>query len=114
MPGDPVVLATADFLARGGDCYPLGDIEFQRVGTSYQRALADHIELVLGGTVTAADYPEADTRITIVDETVGGTGGGTDEELPNTGSTTAPLVIAGSAILAAGALFAREARRFRD
>ena len=111
--GDPVVLATADFLARGGDCYPLGDIEFARVGTSYQRALADHISNELGGTVSAADYPEADTRITIVDEAVGGTGGGT-EELPTTGATTAPLVIAGSAILAAGALFAREARRFRD
>ncbi len=118
VPGDPVVLATADFLARGGDCYPLGDIDFARVGTSYQRALADHIANELGGTVSAADYPETDSRITIVDEAVGGTDGGTDEgtdeELPVTGTTTAPLVIAGSAILAAGALFAREARRFRN
>ncbi|MEM7095975.1 MAG: 5'-nucleotidase C-terminal domain-containing protein [Actinomycetota bacterium] len=118
VPGDPVVLAIADFLARGGDCYPLGDLPATKLGVSYQQALANHIADNLGGTISAADYPEADGRISISDDTVGGTGGGDDGgddggELPNTGSSTGPLVIAGSAILAAGALFARESRRFR-
>ena len=64
VPGDPVVLATIDFLANGGDCYPLGDIEFTSVGVTYQQALADYIAKDLGGTITAAAYPEGgDNRI---------------------------------------------------
>ncbi len=58
VPGDPVVLATIDFLANGGDCYPLAGIEFTKLGVSYQQALANYITQDLGGTVTAADYPE--------------------------------------------------------
>ena len=57
VPGDPVVLATIDFLAGGGDCYPLADLEFTKMGVSYQQALADYISTDLGGEITAADYP---------------------------------------------------------
>ena len=57
VPGDPVVLATIDFLAGGGDCYPLADIDFTKLGISYQQALANYISMDLGGTITAADYP---------------------------------------------------------
>ena len=57
VPGDPVVLATIDFLAGGGDCYPLADISFTKLGVSYQQALANYISTDLGGTISAADYP---------------------------------------------------------
>lgn len=57
VPGDPVVLATIDFLANGGDCYPLGDIDFTKLGVSYQQALANYISTDLGGTITAVAYP---------------------------------------------------------
>ena len=65
VPGDPIVLATIDFLANGGDCYPLAGIEFTKLGVSYQQALADYISEDLGGTISAADYPAGgDNRIT--------------------------------------------------
>ena len=57
VPGDPVVLATINFLAGGGDCYPLRDIEFTSLGVTYQQALADYIADDLGGQITAAAYP---------------------------------------------------------
>ncbi|MDE0287317.1 MAG: insulinase family protein, partial [bacterium] len=57
VPGDPVVLATIDFLVGGGDCYPLTDIEFTKLGVSYQQALANYISRDLGGKITAEDYP---------------------------------------------------------
>ena len=57
VPGDPVVLATLDFLADGGDCYPLAGIDFTSLGVTYQQALADYIAEDLSGTITAADYP---------------------------------------------------------
>ena len=64
VPGDPVVLTTIDFLANGGDCYPLAGLEFTKLGVSYQQALANYISDDLGGTITAADYPEGgDDRI---------------------------------------------------
>ena len=67
VPGDPIVLATIDFLANGGDCYPLAGIEFTKLGVSYQQALADYIAEDLGGTIAAADYPAGgDNRITAV------------------------------------------------
>ena len=67
VPGDPVVLATIDFLAGGGDCYPLADLEFTKMGVSYQQALADYISTDLGGKITAADYPVGgDNRIVAV------------------------------------------------
>ena len=55
--GGPVVLATVDFLANGGDCYPLGDLAFTRLGVTYQQALADYIAEDLGGEITAEQYP---------------------------------------------------------
>ncbi|MCY4371011.1 MAG: 5'-nucleotidase C-terminal domain-containing protein [bacterium] len=57
VPGDPVVLATIDFLVGGGDCYPLTDISFTKLGVSYQQALANYISMDLGGRITAEDYP---------------------------------------------------------
>ncbi len=67
VPGDPVVLATIDFLANGRDCYPLADIEFTSLGVTYQQALADYIATDLGGAITAADYPAGGAgRITVV------------------------------------------------
>ena len=64
VPGDAVVLATIDFLANGGDCYPLAGIEFTKLGFSYQQTLANYISEDLGGTITAADYPAGgDNRI---------------------------------------------------
>lgn len=124
--GDPVAMATVNFLASGGDCWPLGDIEFANVGTTYQRALAGHIQNELGGSITAADYPEADTRIAISDENVGGTGGddgsaddgagddaGDGGSLPNTGGDSMPIAVGALGLIAAGALFVREGRRIR-
>lgn len=56
-PGGPVVLATFDFLAGGGDCYPLAGLSFTKLGLTYQQALADYISTGLGGKITAARYP---------------------------------------------------------
>ena len=57
VPGDPVVLATINFLANGGDCYPLGDIEATSLGITYQASLAQYISEGLDGQITADDYP---------------------------------------------------------
>ena len=57
VPGDPVVLTTIDFLVGGGDCYPLTDVVFTKLGVSYQQALANYISMDLGGRITAEDYP---------------------------------------------------------
>lgn len=60
-----VSLATIDFLARGGDLYPLAGKSFTSVGVTYQQALQNYIEGELGGQITAAQYPEAGSgRIT--------------------------------------------------
>lgn len=119
VPGDPINLATIDFLARGGDCYPLGDLDFTRVGASYQQALANFITGPLGGQISGADYPaDGGGRITILEDTttVGGTGGGEEgeeePELPTTGSTTLPVVLIGMGAVAAGAIVLTESRRF--
>jgi len=68
MPGDDVVLATIDFLAAGGDCYPLDSIEFTKVGLSYQQALSSYIVDGLGGEISSDDYPEGGSRTTIDSE----------------------------------------------
>ena len=65
--GPDLTIATIDFLARGGDEYPHRGASFTSVGVSYQQALADYIVDVLGGTLSAADYPEGgEGRITNV------------------------------------------------
>ncbi len=69
VPGAPAVTVTmVDFLARGGDQYPVGDHPFTVIGVSYQQALAAYIEGPLAGAITAEDYPEGgEGRVTVVD-----------------------------------------------
>lgn len=57
VPGAPVVIATLDFLALGGECYPLAGLPFTNLGVSYRQALAGYISEGLGGVITASDYP---------------------------------------------------------
>jgi 5'-nucleotidase / UDP-sugar diphosphatase len=65
MPGPDVTIATADFLARGGDQYPFRGAPFTTVGVTYQQALSNFIQNGLGGMITAAQYPEGgEGRIT--------------------------------------------------
>ncbi len=67
VPGPALTVATADFLARGGDGYPFGDADFTPLGVSYQQALVNFLTEAdgLNGQVTAADYPEGgEGRIT--------------------------------------------------
>ncbi|MGI9648408.1 MAG: 5'-nucleotidase C-terminal domain-containing protein, partial [Acidimicrobiia bacterium] len=66
--GDPITIATIDFLARGGDQYPFRGAPFTSVGVSYQQALADYIVDELAGVISSADYPEGgEGRITILE-----------------------------------------------
>jgi 5'-nucleotidase / UDP-sugar diphosphatase len=63
--GDPIDVATIDFLAKGGDQYPYRDLPFTSVGFTYQQALSNYIVDGLGGTISAADYPSGgEGRIT--------------------------------------------------
>ena len=55
--GWTVDLATIDFTFRGGDCFDFGPGGFTTVGVTYQQALANYLEVGLGGHVTAAAYP---------------------------------------------------------
>jgi 5'-nucleotidase len=65
VPGPSIDVATIDFLARGGDQYPFRGAPFTPVGFSYQQALSNYIQGPLGGSITAADYPEGgEGRIT--------------------------------------------------
>jgi len=56
QPGDPIAVATIDFLARGGDQYPYRDAPFMVLGASYQQALASYIVDGLGGVIDSPDY----------------------------------------------------------
>ena len=58
--GDPLAVATLDFVARGGDEYPFRGAPFTSLGVTYQLALANFTRLPdgLGGRITAADYPK--------------------------------------------------------
>ena len=68
LPGGPVRLAIVNFLANGGDCYPLGDLPATSLGITYQQALADYVTGALNGVITAAAYPAAGHgRTTIID-----------------------------------------------
>ena len=68
VPGDPVVLATVDFLADGGDCYPLADIPFTKLGITDQQALANYVSVHLDGVISAARYPPGGgSRISTLD-----------------------------------------------
>jgi 5'-nucleotidase len=63
--GPALNIATIDFLARSGDQYPYRGAPFTNIGVTYQQALANYIVDGLGGSITAADYPEGgEGRIT--------------------------------------------------
>lgn len=51
-----IIVATIDFLARGGDGYPFPE-GLRALGISYQQALRDYIAGALEGEVTAGAYP---------------------------------------------------------
>ena len=55
--GPALNIATIDFLARGGDQYPYGDVDFTTLGVTYQQSLENYIVDALAGLITAADYP---------------------------------------------------------
>jgi 5'-nucleotidase len=57
-PSYSLAIATIDFLARGGDQYPFGDLPFTNLYITYQEALSHYIRQGLGGEITAVDYPE--------------------------------------------------------
>ncbi len=60
VPGAPTVnIAIADFSAKGGDQYPLSDLNFRTLGATYQQALFNYITSPSGlnGTISSADYP---------------------------------------------------------
>ncbi len=62
-----VTLAIADFSAKGGDQYPLGDLKRTQLGATYQQALFNYITSSngLNGNISASDYPEGgEGRIT--------------------------------------------------
>jgi 5'-nucleotidase len=67
VPGPDLTVATIDFLARGGDQYPYRGAPFTALGVTYQQALSDYIGMFLGGTISAAQYPQGgEGRITEV------------------------------------------------
>lgn len=74
FPNALIDIATTDFLARGGDGYPLADLDFQNAGLTYAQALENFLvsplnEGGLAGLITAADYPVGgEGRITEVPE----------------------------------------------
>ncbi|HMN97325.1 MAG TPA: 5'-nucleotidase C-terminal domain-containing protein [Phycisphaerales bacterium] len=53
-----IAVATINFLANGGDEYPLAGLPFTALGVSYQQALANYLAGPLAGEVLAAQYPE--------------------------------------------------------
>ena len=57
VPGDPITIATIDFLAKGGDQYPFRGAAFTTMGMTQQLALGNYLTDGLGGVITAADYP---------------------------------------------------------
>jgi 5'-nucleotidase len=58
VPGAPAVaVATIDFLARGGDRYPVAGA-VTNLGVSYQQALESYLVEALGGVISAGEYPE--------------------------------------------------------
>jgi 5'-nucleotidase len=63
--GADLTVATIDFLAKSGDQYPYRGAPFVTLGATSQQALSNYIQDGLGGSITAADYPEGgEGRIT--------------------------------------------------
>jgi 5'-nucleotidase/UDP-sugar diphosphatase len=58
VPDAPAIaVATINFLATGGDQYPLNGLPFESLGVSYQQALFNFVTEELGGVISAVDYP---------------------------------------------------------
>jgi len=118
--GAPAVnIATIDFLARGGDQYPFRDAEFTPLGVSYQKALSNYITQVLGGTISAAQYPEGGTgRITQLGQAMAAEAPAAEEApatLPQAGGVASllPAIImslAGLSLTGAGVWLRRKQR----
>jgi len=53
-----LAIATIDYLARGGDQYPFGDLPFSNLYITCQDALGNYIRQDLGSVITVVDYPE--------------------------------------------------------
>jgi 5'-nucleotidase len=65
VPGAPAVaVATIDFLARGGDRYPVAGA-VTNLGVSYQQALESYLVEALGGVIRAGAYPEGGVGRTV-------------------------------------------------
>ncbi|MEL6252316.1 MAG: 5'-nucleotidase C-terminal domain-containing protein [Bacteroidota bacterium] len=80
--GAPTVnLATVNFLAAGGDQYPLGDNPRTLLPATYQQALAEYIVNGINGRVTADDYPEGGEGRSMIISSCAATGISDLEEL---------------------------------
>jgi len=77
--GPDIAMATIDFLANGGDCYPLGDVSFTQVGASYQQALSAFIQDELEGSITADEYPEGGSSTVVLDDEAADTSDDADD-----------------------------------
>ncbi|MEM1108594.1 MAG: bifunctional metallophosphatase/5'-nucleotidase [Planctomycetota bacterium] len=53
-----VAISTIDFLARGGDDYDFGTLDFTALGVTYQQSLESFLVNDLNGQVLASAYPE--------------------------------------------------------
>ncbi len=127
-----IALVTLNFLANGGDQYLFGDGTRTHLGLTDQQSLAAYIADGLGGTITAADYPEGgEGRITAVaaemddmddgmaddmaDDMADGMADDMDdmagEELPATGAESRLLFIIAATLVLAGLLLASLSRR---
>ena len=61
-------IAIANFLANGGDQYPLSNNNMVSLGVTYQQALYNYVVNELNGLIAATDYPEGgEGRITYKD-----------------------------------------------
>ena len=58
-PSYTLAIATIEYLARGGDQYPFGDLPFINLYITYQDALGNYIRQGLDGVIKAVDYPES-------------------------------------------------------
>ena len=70
-----VNLAVADFTAKGGDQYPIGDLNRTLVGATYQQALFNYITAAdgLNGLIDSTQYPEGGSGRYTVGANVGST-----------------------------------------
>jgi len=114
--GEPLTLATIDFLASGGDCYPLADLDFAKTGISYQQALQTYIAVDLGGDITGDQYPVGGSTTAIESDEVLGIQQDAPAEqaqadLAKTGVESARLLIVALTVLAGGTMIYAEAKR---